>query len=127
VRRLETQADGRRFAVDVLRKLQAEGTERCRANLPAAPAALILALIELKERGTVESLVGFGVVFTDLAGTRSQDSLADLYAGMERSGSFRPYRLKRLLNAGHWIAIPAIRRETIEAGNRMPAKAEPDP
>jgi hypothetical protein len=114
MRSLDSPADGRRFAVEVLRELEREGPERCRANLPppygGQADALVLALVELKERGTVEALASFGQIMTDAIGTRAAP-LPELYEGMERSGSLRPYKLKRLVNAGHRLAVLSLRRE----------------
>lgn len=129
MKRLNTQADGRRFAVEVLRKLRAAGPEKCRANLPPPftiqADALILALAEIKERGTVDACVGFAIVLTDVAGTRCLEASPELYESMDRHGSFRGYKLKRLVNRGCKLARLATRRE--EVGNRMPSKAEPEP
>lgn len=115
MRRLETSADGRRFAIDVLRELRDAGPERCRANLPAPftgqDDALILALVELKERATVEAACGFAQIMTDALGTRALEPTPELYEQMERAGKIRPYKLKRLVNAGHRLAILALRRE----------------
>ena len=115
MRKLETPADGRRFAVDVLRSLAEAGPERCRANLPPyltlQSDALILALVELKERGTVEAVAGFGQIITDAVGTRAGEPMPELYEAMERSGQIRPYKLKRLVNRGHRIAVLALWRE----------------
>lgn len=85
---------------------------------------MILAAVELKERATVEALVGFAQLLTDALGTRTLEPSPELYESMERSGSIRHYRLKRLVNAGHRLAIAALRREA-EAAPQMPAKAEP--
>lgn len=115
MRRLETSADGRRFAVDALRAIVEAGPERCRANLPAyltlQADALILALIELKERGTVEAVAGFGQVITDAIGTRYGEPDPELYEALERAGAIRPYKVKRAVNRGHRIAVPALWRE----------------
>lgn len=130
MRKLQTQADGRRYAIDVLRQLGKGGTERCRANLPAPyisqADALIMALVEIKERATVDACIGFGQIVTDAVGTRSPEPMPELYEQMERAGGIRPYRLKRLVNRGSLLAVLALNRET-ESGNadRMPAKAEP--
>jgi hypothetical protein len=115
MRRLESQSDGRRLAVAVLRQLREGGPERCRANLPPPRTiqadALILALVDLKERGTVDALAGFGAILTDALGTRCLEPTPELYEQIERSSGFRHYKLKRLVNAGHRLAIPALRRE----------------
>lgn len=115
MRRLETPADGRGLAVDALRKLREEGPEKCRANLPPPyqlqAEALILALVELKERGTVEACCGFGQVLTDAIGTRCLEPTPELYEQMERSGSFKHFKLKRLVNRGQRLSVLALRRE----------------
>lgn len=115
MRRLENAADGRRFAVDVLRSMAEAGPERCRANLPPyltlQSDALILALIELKERATVEAVAGFGQVMTDAIGTRSGEPMPEIYEAMERAGVIRRYKFKRAVNSGHRIAVPALWRE----------------
>jgi hypothetical protein len=114
MRRLETQGDGWRFACDVLRQLQEAGPEKCRANLPPycvlQADALILALADLKERGTTEALVGFAQILTDLAGTRC-DLGPSFYEQMARSGNVKPFKLKRLVNNGNRLAVLALRRE----------------
>ena len=116
MRRLDTQTDGRRFAVDVLRKLREAGPEKCRANLPPPftiqADALIWALAELKERATCEALCGFGAIITDALGTRTLEPTPELYEQMERSGRIRRYKLKRLVNTGHRLAVLALNRET---------------
>lgn len=131
MRKLETQADGRRFAVEVLRRLYRAGPEKCRANLPPPYVhqcdELHKALAELKERGTVESLCGFSAIFTDLAGTRAPEDLADMYERMGRSGQIRDYKLKRLVSDGHRIAALALSRaaeaaDNAESGQPAPAK-----
>jgi hypothetical protein len=99
MRRLESQADGRRrFAVDVLKQLRAAGPERCRANLPAPftlqADALINALVEIKERATVDACAGFGQVLTDLVGTRAADTMPELYEAMERGGQLPAIQAK---------------------------------
>lgn len=119
MRRLDKQVDGRRLAVAALRKLRKAGAEKCRANLPAPfqiqADALILALVEIKERATVEAAVGFGQVLTDALGTRTLEPTPELYEQMERKGQFGRYRLKRLISrSGLWIAAPAIEREKAE-------------
>jgi hypothetical protein len=118
MRRLETTGDGWRFAVDVLRNLRKDGPEKCRANLPLPQGgqsdAMIMALMELKERGTTEACCGFGQVLTDALGTRTLEPMPELYQQMEREGRIRPYRLKRLVNYGHRIAVLALRREAEE-------------
>lgn len=125
MRRLETAADGRRFAVDVLRELRdVAGPERCRANLPRyltlQADALILALIELKERATVEAVAGFGQVITDAIGTRYGEPDPELYEALERAGAIRPYKIKRAVNRGHRIAVPALWREQEKAEEQTP-------
>lgn len=130
MRRLETQADGRRFAVDVLRALREAGPEKCRANLPPRcmlqADALMRALVEIKERATVAAAVGFGQILTDAIGTRALEPAPELYEHMERTSQFSRYRLRKLLNRGQWIAAPAVEREAIEAaeGNRTPGPAK---
>lgn len=128
MRRLETQADGRRYAADVLRSLRNAGPEKCRANLPPPYVhqadGLIVALVEIKERATVAAAVGFAGILTDAVGTRSGEPCPELYEQMERSGKLCRYKLRRLLNRGQWIAALAVEREAV-SGNRMPAKAEP--
>lgn len=127
MRKLETQVQGRRFAVDVLRKLRSSDPERCRANLPPGCVhqvdAMHKALAELKERATVEACAGFAAILTDLIGTRCQEPMPELYEGMERCGKIRPYRLQRLVNDGHRLASLAIDRQQrgiIESGHPAP-------
>lgn len=134
MRALETAADGRRFAIAALRALREDGPERCRANTPPRYArqadALILALIEIKERATVEACAGFGQIITDALGARCLEPAPELYERMERYGEIRPYKLKRLVNRGQRLAVLALRREAMDAsgnGSGMPAKAEPAP
>lgn len=114
MRRLQTQADGRRFAVEALRTLRDAGPEKCRLNLPAPyllqADALILALLDVKERGTVDACVGFAAVLTDMVGTRSPEAMPELYEGFERHG-LSQFKLKRLLNSGRWLAAQAVSRE----------------
>lgn len=106
--------------MDVLRALADAGPERCRVNLPRAIGAqadaLILALVELKERGTVEACTGFAAILTDAIGTRATEPQPELYEAMARAGAIRPYKLKRLVNRGHRIALPALWREQGESG-----------
>lgn len=122
MRRLETAADGWRYAIDVLRQLQEAGSEKCRANTPPPYVlqadALILALVDLKERGTVEACCGFGQILTDAVGARALEPRPEIYERMP----IRPYRLKRLVNRGIRLAIPALRREN-EVG--QPGAAKP--
>lgn len=132
MRRLETAADGRRFATAVLRDLREAGPEKCRANTPTPYTyqanELMRALVELKERGTVEACVGFGQIMTDALGTRCLEPAPELYEAMERAGQIRRVKLKRLFNLGQRLAVLAIEREgTRHSGNGMPAKAEPVP
>lgn len=114
MRNLITQSDGRRFAVYVLGKLRDAGPEKCRLNTPypfkIQADALILALVEIKERGTVDACAGFAAVLTDMVGTRSPEAMPELYELMESQG-VRRYKLKRLVNRGLRLAVLAVNRE----------------
>lgn len=115
MRKLETAVDGRRFAIDTLRALADAGPERCRANLPRyltnQADALMVALLELKERGTVESVIGFAQVVTDALGARIGLPEPQLYHDMERRRAFGRYKLRRSMNRGATLTALALWRE----------------
>jgi hypothetical protein len=121
MRRLETQADGRRLAIRLLDSLRDAGTERCRANVPPnyvyPTDYLIAAMLEIKERGTVDACIGFAIVLTDAIGTRGQEPCPELYEQMEAEGRIKPYKLgkisKRMRQGGLLLAALALQREYI--------------
>lgn len=122
MRRLETQEDGWRFASDVLFLLRDAGSEKCRINVPAHLVCqadpLIQALLELKERGTVESCVGFACVLTDAIGTRGFEPVPELYPLLEAAGKIRPHKVKRIwkrmASGGLRLAALALQREAMK-------------
>lgn len=118
MRRLETYTDGRRFAIDTLRALEKARPERCRANLPKGMMnqadALMVALLELKERATVECIIGFSQVTTDALGARIGLPEPQLYHDMERRGAFGRYKLRRAMNRGATLTALALWREDEE-------------
>lgn len=96
MRRLQSQFDGRRLAIDTLRALQAAGSAQCRANRsrkhsPQADA-LIRAWDELALRGRRQAAVGFCVVLTDMLGARFRRPTPDVYEVMEQAGKLRDWR-----------------------------------
>lgn len=128
MRRLDTIADGWRYACAVLRALETAGPENCQAAFrppykDKQADAMILALAEIKERGTTECLIGFAQLLTDLAGVRCLGLGAEFYERMGRSG-IRPFKLKRLVNNGNRLAVLALRREEIgQPGAAKPPEA----
>lgn len=131
MRKLDTQADGRRLAADVLALLREAGSERCRANVPPQYVyptdGLIVAMLELKERGTVDACIGFSIILADAIGTRSFEPVPELYAQFEAEGRVKPYKLrkivKRMTSGGLRLAAVALQREVIGAGE--PGAANP--
>ena len=115
MRRLDTYTDGRRFAIDTLRALEKSGPERCRANLPRGMTnqadALMVALLELKERATIECVIGFSQIATDALGARIGLPEPQLYDDMERRGAFGRYKLRRAMNRGATLTALALWRE----------------
>lgn len=94
--RLQTQADGRRYAIHVLEQLYNVGREKCRADRPGKSppqhGGLILALLDVHRNGTASALVGFACILTDRIGARLYGVEQWDYRDLERCGKFRKWK-----------------------------------
>ena len=122
LRRLETQADGWALAVDTLALLRDAGPEKCRTAPPAILAGqtdvLAMAMLQLKERGTCDAVIGFAAILCDAIGTRSFEPMPELYAEQRAAGRLRTAKVrriaKRMKRGGLWLAALALQREELK-------------
>lgn len=95
LRRLLSQTDGRRYAVDVLKALLEAGFTSCRANhstkVKYQADPLIRAWDELALRGNRKAAVGFCVMLTDMIGAKRAKLSGGLYESLEAFGKLREW------------------------------------
>ena len=104
LRRLFSQADGRRYAIDTFRALESAGPTSCKANhaakLPFQADALIRAWDELSLRGSRQAAIGFCVVLTDKIGARKGRPTSEAYEALEAAGKLRQWPAQRFSARG---------------------------
>ena len=97
--RLETQQDGRRFALEILRALRDAGRKKCSAHPEDRHprrqqfGALLSALVELENEGTSQARAGFASVLTDLLGNLlAGSSIPEVFQEREDKGLFMRWK-----------------------------------
>lgn len=126
---LETQQDGRRFALEVIRQIRDAGKIHCSAHPEEQDGeqcgAVLAALVKLEREGTSQARSGFAVVLCDLLGRALDRTLVpEAFEERESRGEFLRW---------HW-GIPGETsprpegRETPESvGDCRPLSPDRDP
>ena len=118
--KLESQGDGRRLALEVIRHIRDDGKLKCSAHPEEQTAqqcgALLAALVQLEQDGTQAAVKGFSAVLSDLLGRALHQTLVpELFEERERAGEFMRWRGEP--HQGETSALPE--------GRSAPESAEP--